>query len=110
LNRVDNVIIFHGLEREHLSRIVDIQMRRLNKLLAQRGLSLELSQAARERLADLGFDPVYGARPLKRVIQTELQDQLAKKILDGTFSDGDAIEADLEGEQIVFHKKTAQAA
>ncbi len=105
LNRVDNVVIFHALEREHIARIVQIQMERLNRLLAQQGLQLELTPGAVDYLAEQGFDPVYGARPLKRVIQTKLQDQLALKILDGTFSEGDHILADLEGDQLVFHKK-----
>ncbi len=105
LNRVDNVVVFHALEREHIARIVEIQMRRLNKLLASRGLGLELTPAARDLLAELGFDPVYGARPLKRAIQQHLQDALAVKILDGTFAEGDRILADAEGEAIVFSKK-----
>jgi ATP-dependent Clp protease ATP-binding subunit ClpB len=104
LNRVDNVVIFHALDREHIGRIVEIQLARLNKLLAQRGLSLSLSPAAREFLAEAGFDPVYGARPLKRAIQRHLQDTLAVKILDGTFADGDAIKADVEGDKLAFSK------
>jgi ATP-dependent Clp protease ATP-binding subunit ClpB len=104
LNRVDNVVIFHSLDREHIARIVEIQLVRLNKLLAQRGLKLELSQAAVDYLADSGFDPVYGARPLKRAIQTNLQDKLAMKILEGTFNDGDTIEADVENGEMVFRK------
>ncbi len=104
LNRVDGVVIFHRLEREHIARIVEIQLQRLNKLLAQRGLKLSLTPAAVDFLAEEGFDPVYGARPLKRAIQTHLQDQLALKILDGTFADGDTIEADVESGTIVFRK------
>jgi ATP-dependent Clp protease ATP-binding subunit ClpB len=104
LNRVDNVVIFHSLDREQIARIVEIQLVRLNKLLTQRGLKLKLSQAAVDYLADAGFDPVYGARPLKRAIQTNLQDKLAMKILDGTFSDGDTIEADVEDGEIAFRK------
>ncbi|MFZ5586270.1 MAG: ATP-dependent chaperone ClpB [Thermodesulfobacteriota bacterium] len=104
LNRVDNVVIFHALDREHIGRIVEIQLARLNKLLAQRGLSLSLTPAAREFLAEAGFDPVYGARPLKRAIQRHLQDTLAVKILDGSFADGDQIKADVEGDKLVFSK------
>ncbi|MFH1057623.1 MAG: ATP-dependent chaperone ClpB [Pseudomonadota bacterium] len=104
LNRVDNVVIFHALDREHIGRIVDIQLVRLNKLLAQRGLGLNLTPAAREFLAEAGFDPVYGARPLKRAIQRHLQDALAVKILDGTFADGDAIKADVVDGKLVFSK------
>jgi ATP-dependent Clp protease ATP-binding subunit ClpB len=105
LNRVDNVVIFHALEREHIARIVEIQMKRLNRLLAQRGLSLELSPEAVDYLTEVGFDPVYGARPLKRAIQAHLQDKLAVKILDGTFGEGDDILADVEAGELVFRKK-----
>jgi ATP-dependent Clp protease ATP-binding subunit ClpB len=105
LNRVDNVVIFHSLDREHIGRIVGIQMARLNKLLAQRGLNLTLSDQALEFLANAGFDPVYGARPLKRAIQQHLQDALAVKILDGTFADGDHIQAEVKDGKIVFAKK-----
>ncbi len=105
LNRVDNVVIFHSLDRQHIGRIVEIQMARLNKLLAQRGLGLTLSDQAIDFLADVGFDPVYGARPLKRAIQQHLQDALAVKILDGSFADGDQILAEVEGDRIVFSKK-----
>ncbi len=104
LNRVDNVVIFHSLTKEHLAKIVRIQLGRLNDLLAQRGIKLKVSEAAIERLAALGYDPVYGARPLKRAIQTNLQDALAVKLLDGSFSDGDVIEVDADGGDIVFEK------
>jgi ATP-dependent Clp protease ATP-binding subunit ClpB len=109
LNRVDNVVIFHALELEHIKRIVDIQLVRLNRLLAQRGLKLTLTEDAKEHLAEAGFDPVYGARPLKRAMQTELQDRLAMKILDGTFADGDLIEGDYQGGEMVFTKTGSQA-
>jgi ATP-dependent Clp protease ATP-binding subunit ClpB len=105
LNRVDNVVIFRALERSHIARIVDIQLARLNKLLASRGLALGLTPTAREFLAEVGFDPVYGARPLKRAIQQHLQDALAVKILDGTFADGNHILAEVEGDKLVFSKK-----
>ena len=105
LNRVDNVVIFHSLTKEHIAHIVDIQMGKLDKLLASRGLRLELTQGARDLLANLGYDPVYGARPLKRAIQTNVQDELAKDLLAGEFIDGDTIIADAEGGKIVFSKK-----
>jgi len=94
LNRIDEVIIFHNLTREHLVLIVDIQIERLRKLLAERHLEIELSDAARQKLADDGYDPAYGARPLKRVIQRELQDPLALAILQGEF--------DVGGGELVF--------
>ncbi len=88
LNRIDEVVVFHSLDRQHLAEIVQIQLRRLAALLAERGYILEVSEAAREYLADVGYDPDYGARPLKRAIQRELQDPLALEILSGVFHEG----------------------
>ncbi|MCW5853424.1 MAG: AAA family ATPase, partial [Anaerolineae bacterium] len=96
LNRVDDIIIFRPLSREQLTEIVDIQLRRLRGLLAQRHIELELSQAAKLKLAEEGFDPVYGARPLKRVIQRRLQDALALRLLQGEFTDGDTVHVDVD--------------
>jgi len=104
LNRIDEIIIFHALTKEHLVQIVEIQINRLRKLLAERGMDLELSQAAEEWLAEKGYDPVFGARPLKRVIQREVQDPLALKILGGEFREGDTIWVDVEGDSLVFRK------
>jgi len=92
LNRIDEVILFHRLFREHMDGIVDIQLGRLRELLAERGITLELDAAAKARLADEGYDPVYGARPLKRVIQTRLQNPLASMILEGRVKDGEAVD------------------
>ena len=94
LNRIDETIIFHSLTREDLKQIVDIQIEYLQKLLSQRKIDLQLTDAAKQYLAEAGYDPVYGARPLKRVIQREVQDRLAMLILQGRFSDGDTILAD----------------
>ena len=104
LNRIDEIVVFHPLTREHLSKIVDIQMRRVAEILAERGYTLEISEAAREYLADVGYDPDYGARPLKRAIQRELQDPLALQILSGEFSEGDLVRVDRdpEGEGLIF--------
>jgi ATP-dependent Clp protease ATP-binding subunit ClpB len=95
LNRVDEVIIFRSLSLEHLVQIVDIQLEHLRRLLAERQMDLELSDGAKRHLAEIGYDPVYGARPLKRAIQRELQDPLAMRILRGDFSEGDTIHVDL---------------
>jgi ATP-dependent Clp protease ATP-binding subunit ClpB len=104
LNRVDEVIIFNPLGKEEIKRIVDIQLTGLKKRLAERNLTLELTDAARGVLADEGFDPAFGARPLKRAIQRLIQDPLAKKVLGGEFKDGDMIEVDAGHEgQLVFH-------
>ena len=104
LNRIDEVILFHSLTREHLRQIVGIQLRGLAELLRERGISLELSDAARDYLADAGFDPVYGARPLKRAIQRELQDPLALAILEGRVQEGESVYVDVapEGDRLVF--------
>jgi len=94
LNRVDEIVVFRPLSREDLSQIVEIQLQRLRKLLAERHLTLELGEKAREAVADAGYDPVYGARPLKRAIQRMIQDPLSTKILEGEFQPGDHIVAD----------------
>jgi ATP-dependent Clp protease ATP-binding subunit ClpB len=104
LNRVDDVVIFHQLGREHIDRIVDIQLERVRRLLAERRITLELTPEAKRLLAEKGYDPHFGARPLKRVIQRMVQDPLALKILEGAFREGDKIAADarLAGEALEF--------
>ncbi len=96
LNRVDDIIVFRQLTREDLARIVDLQLIHLERLLQDRHLGLDVSKDARALLADKGYDPVYGARPLKRVIQTELQNPIALEVLEGTYSDGDTIRVHVE--------------
>ncbi len=91
LNRIDETIVFHPLSREHIGRIVEIQLGRLRKLLADRRITLELTPAAIEQLGTEGYDPIYGARPLKRVIQQRLQNALALRLLQGDFREGDTI-------------------
>jgi ATP-dependent Clp protease ATP-binding subunit ClpB len=104
LNRVDEIVIFKPLTREDLGAIVEIQLRHVSDLLADRGLKLEISPAAREWLANAGYDPEFGARPLKRVIQREVQDPLALKILSGDFREGDTIKIDVSGSGLGFSK------
>jgi ATP-dependent Clp protease ATP-binding subunit ClpB len=91
LNRIDDIILFHRLQRKEMSKIVEIQLRHLEKLLAERKIELVLDETARMWLADKGYDPVYGARPLKRVIQREVQDPLADKILASEITDGSTV-------------------
>ena len=91
LNRVDEIILFHRLKREQMGAIVDIQMARLQKLLDERKIRLELDETARRFLAEKGYDPAYGARPLKRTIQKLVQDPLAEMILSGEIHDGEAV-------------------
>ena len=88
LNRLDEIILFHRLTRANMDKIVDIQIARLDKLLADRKIAITLDAKARDWLANAGYDPVYGARPLKRVIQRRLQDPLAQLLLEGKIADG----------------------
>ncbi len=104
LNRVDEVIIFHSLDRAQLVRIVDIQLAHLQRLLAERHITLSLTDAAKEHLAEVGYDPVYGARPLKRAIQRELQDPLAMRILRGEFGEGSTVRVDTRDGQLTFER------
>jgi len=106
LNRIDEMVIFHPLKKDHLSGIVEIQLRRVSKLLADRGLHLQVSEAAREYLAEVGYDADFGARPLKRAIQRELQDPLALKVLAGEFREGDVIHADRGPTGLTFSSET----
>jgi len=102
LNRIDEILLFHRLERQHMGAIVDIQMGRLRQLLADRDITLDLTAAAREWLANEGYDPAYGARPLKRVIQRAVQDQLAEEILMGRVVDGQSVQVDAGSEGLVL--------
>jgi ATP-dependent Clp protease ATP-binding subunit ClpB len=102
INRVDDVVVFHPLEQEHIRKIVDIQLEYLKRRLADREIGLTLDPAARDRLAQAGFDPVYGARPLKRAIQQQLENPLAQRILRGDFGPGDVIRVVTEGDALGF--------
>ena len=103
LNRLDEIILFHRLKRAHMGAIVDIQLLRLKKLLADRKIEVVLSDAARELLAERGYDPAYGARPLKRVIQKSIQDPLAEEILAGRVKDGDSVEVGVAAGKFTFN-------
>ena len=104
INRIDDVVVFHPLESEHIRRIVDIQLEYLHRRLRDREIGLVLEPAARDRLAQAGFDPVYGARPLKRAIQQQLENPLAQRILRGDFGPGDTIRVTVEGDTLAFGK------
>ena len=103
LNRVDEALIFHQLSREHLHQIVNIQLQGLQKRLAERHIELELTEPAKELLIEAGYDPAYGARPLKRTIQQKILDPLAMQVLAGTFQDGDSVLVDVDVDELVFH-------
>jgi ATP-dependent Clp protease ATP-binding subunit ClpB len=110
LNRVDEIILFHRLKREHMGRIVDIQMQRLQKLLEDRKITLVLEPKGREWLAEKGYDPAYGARPLKRVIQKSVQDPLAELILAGRIKDGEKVVISVGKQGLVFNGAAVAAA
>jgi len=102
VNRIDDLVVFHPLSREHIRKIVDIQLGYLHDRLAERDIQIHLSDAARDKLAEAGFDPVYGARPLKRAIQQQVENPLAQEILGGKFSPGDVIEVGVEDDRLDF--------
>jgi len=110
LNRVDDVVIFKQLSREQIGEIIDVQLERLRSTLKERGISLVLDQSARELLAREGYDPNYGARPLKRAIQTLIQNPLAVKILRGEMLPGQTIKVSASGDKMEFHIEAAAAA
>ena len=103
LNRIDETIIFNSLGKEEIKRIVDIQIGHLKQRLQDRKISLNLKNGTREFLADTGFDPVYGARPLKRAIQHYIEDELALKILSGDVQDGDTVNVSVDEGKVAFH-------
>jgi ATP-dependent Clp protease ATP-binding subunit ClpB len=104
LNRVDEMIVFHPLGREHLAQIIDIQLRALTKRLEDRKIHVDLTDRAKQQLVSEGYDPTYGARPLKRTLQRRLLDPLALEILQGRFGEGDRIVADAGPDGLVFKK------
>jgi len=104
INRLDDIVVFHPLTKAQIREIARIQLRGLEKRLGERGIRLELSDKAFELLGNVGFDPVYGARPLKRAIQQQIENPLATKILAGEFTAGDTVRVDAEGGQLVFRR------
>jgi ATP-dependent Clp protease ATP-binding subunit ClpB len=107
INRVDDVVVFHPLGMEQIRKIVDIQLGDLQRRLGERDIRIELSDAARDRLGEAGFDPVYGARPLKRAIQQQVENPLAEAILRGDFSPGQTIRIDAEADGLSFLNEAA---
>src|SRR3989441_509704 len=109
INRIDEIIIFHQITREQMKDIVDIQIKRLRERLAARNITLQLTDAARGLLAEMGYDPQFGARPLRRVIQQEVENRIARGILDGTIHDGDTLKIDAQDGKLVLEPVSAQA-
>ncbi|PZV14180.1 MAG: ATP-dependent chaperone ClpB [Pseudanabaena sp.] len=107
LNRIDEIVIFHALRRDELRRIVKLQVQRLEQRLGDRRMTLKIADAALDFIAETGYDPVYGARPLKRIIQRQLETQIAKGILRGDYADGDTIFVDIENERLAFKRLSA---
>jgi ATP-dependent Clp protease ATP-binding subunit ClpB len=105
LNRIDEIVVFHSLDKEQLKHIVEIQLKRVVKLLAEKGYGLEVKPKARAYLAEAGYDPDFGARPLKRAIQRELQAPLAVKLLNGEFHPGETIVVDGSAGELTFSAK-----
>jgi len=107
LNRIDEIILFHRLRRQDMGKIVEIQLKRLERLLEDRKITLDLDKDAVEWLANKGYDPAYGARPLKRVIQKDLQDPLAEKILVGDIHDGERVVVTAGSDRLNFRAKAS---
>jgi len=105
---VDEVVEFQALTREQLGEIVELQLERLRARLGERGIELELTETAKEAVAEAGWDPTYGARPLKRALQRLVENPLAMRLLEGDFADGDRVRVDAQNGELVFEK--AQAA
>ncbi len=108
LNRIDEIIIFNPLTKDDIIKIVDIQLKRIKNLLKERKINIEISDLAKEKLAELGYDPQFGARPLKRVIQKMIQNKLAKEILEGKIKDNDSIIIDYENNEFIFKVKNGK--
>jgi ATP-dependent Clp protease ATP-binding subunit ClpB len=110
VNRLDDIVEFHVLDREHITRIVDLQVDKLVERVRERGIEVELTPDALVLLGNLGYDPTYGARPLKRVIQKRLVDKLALAILEGRFASGDTVRVEARDGELVFEKADQPAA
>ena len=110
LNRIDSQVVFHTLAKEHIRKIVDLNLRDLDKALLMKGISLELSEAAKDWLGEKGYDPVFGARPLRRVVQNELEDRLSEALLQERFGLGDTVFIDVQGDDLIMEKKQPELA
>jgi ATP-dependent Clp protease ATP-binding subunit ClpB len=104
INRLDDIVVFHPLDKAQIRQIAKIQLRGLEKRLGERGIRLELAEKALDFLGNIGFDPVYGARPLKRAIQAQIENPLAQKILAGEYANGDTVQVEAEGGKLAFGK------
>jgi ATP-dependent Clp protease ATP-binding subunit ClpC len=105
LNRIDATVVFHALSRSHILSIVDLMMNEVRKELSEKNVGLEATEAAKEYLAEKGYDPNFGARPLRRLIQNEVEDKLSEELLGGRLNSGDVATLDIENEEIVIRTK-----
>ena len=105
LNRLDEIIVFHPLNRAHMEKIIEIQLKDMRKRLEGRGIKLKLTKRAKEFLMEKGFDPVYGARPLKRAIQKYLEDPLSEELLKGKFDEGDTVVVSVKNDKMSFSRR-----
>jgi ATP-dependent Clp protease ATP-binding subunit ClpB len=110
LNRIDDIVVFHQLSRAQITQIIDVQLARLRQMLAERNITLELDDSARALLAREGYDPLYGARPLKRAIQTLIQNPLAVKLLRGEIQPGQVLRVSADGDEMKFNADGAAVA
>ncbi len=109
INRIDEIIVFHQITREQMKDIVDMQINRLRPRLVEHHITMQLSDAAKEALAEMGYDPQFGARPLKRVIQREVENRIARAILDGTIIEGEAVQINVQNGTLVMVTERTQA-
>jgi ATP-dependent Clp protease ATP-binding subunit ClpC len=109
LNRVDGVVVFHSLTKEQIRQIVDLMLTSVTQQLSEKGIKLEVTDAVKDFLGEKGYDEVFGARPLRRVIQDMIEDKLSEDLLRGKFQSGDTVVVDLEGEEIVVHSSPVGA-
>jgi ATP-dependent Clp protease ATP-binding subunit ClpB len=105
INRIDEIVVFHALDEKNIGAIAKVQLKVLEDRLAKMDMGLRISDQALQKIADAGFDPVYGARPLKRAIQQQIENPLSKAILEGRFGPKDTIVADVDGSELTFHKE-----
>ena len=105
INRIDEIVVFHALDDKNIGSIARIQLDLLNKRLVAMDMSLETSDAALHKIADAGFDPLFGARPLKRAVQNLIENPLSKEILEGRFGPGDVVQIEVENDKLAFKKK-----
>jgi ATP-dependent Clp protease ATP-binding subunit ClpB len=110
LNRIDEIVVFEALSKEQLAEIAELQLQRLRARLAERKLSLELTDAAKDVLAEAGWDPTYGARPLKRALQRLVENPLAQRLLEGDFAEGETIRVDAQNGELVFERAPERVA